>query len=330
MPETIEKGDLYFFYRNKVEVERATDLDDVQRFYLITVPDAHQGTARVFTVGQKRLPKLDVKRPSGREWAMNVMTDRPHDVGKALAPIEYETKTRGKRRISEAFPVGEGRYALVEHDGHTELAYRLMKPEKPGPAQRALELRSEASYVISVRNPAVQVEGFPESKPEYPERLKKLFAEKRWIDVHDPELLDYESIQLVLMGARERLDEIDLEIDGTPRLFQTLGLDEKEWPTEALDEGRFARTADGLEARPPDSDPSKGGRRGGRRARAAPSAAGVAEALKGIDLPAGKDALLDYAEDREAGEEVLETLEQLPDRQFETMADVQKAVGEVR
>src|SRR5437773_3560380 len=68
-------------------------------------------------------------------------------------------ETRGKRRIAAAAPAGEGKYSIVKHDGHTELAYLLELPEIPGPTQREFEIKKEASYIISVKNPDIQVPG---------------------------------------------------------------------------------------------------------------------------------------------------------------------------
>lgn len=330
MPEILEKGDIYFLYRNKTEVDRATSTSDIQRLYIVTVPDDNADKSRLLMVGKKRMPKLDSRRSRGREWMMNILTDRPQKIGETLGPIRYQTKTRGSRRISEAFPAGEGRYALVAHDDHTELAYRLVNPEHPGRPQQEMELKPEASYVISVRNPDIKVKGFPDASPDYPKSLKKLFAKKRWIDISDPALLNYENAHLLLVGAHERLDEIDLKIPGKPRLFKNLGLKKKEWSTDALFEGRYARTQQTLDEREPDEDPSKGGRKGGKRALSAPSAAGVASALKGIDLPRRKRGLIDYARDHGVDSKVIETLKALPNRKFNTMADVQKALAEVR
>lgn len=329
MLKKIEKGDIYFFYRNKADIDRAKSLNDVQRLYMIIVPDDGD-KGRMFVIGKKRMPKLSRSKPKAREWMMNIMTDQPQNIGEELRPAEYETKTKGSRRLSEAFPAGEGRYALVEHDGHTEFAYRLVNPEKPRKPQKELELKPEASYVISVRNPDIHVKGFPEEQPGYPQSLMKLFAEKRWIDISQPELLDYENAQLVLVGARDRLDEMDLKIPGKPKLFKNLSLDKKEWPTEALFKGNFAETKESLSAREPTDDPSKGGRKGGKKAVSAPSAAGIAKALQGIDLPKKKGGLVDYAQDQGADKETVEVLKALPDRKFNTMADVQKALAEVR
>lgn len=330
MTEATEKGDIYFFYRNKVDVERAESLKDIQRTYMILVPDDGKDKARMFIIGKKRMPKLNGDRSSAKEWTMNIMTGKPKEIGEELAPIEYETKTEGARRISAAFPVAEGRYALVQMEDQTELAWRMVNPEKPGKPQEEMQLKPEASYVISVRNPDIQVEGFPEERPDYPQSLRKLFAEKRWINISKPELLDYENAQLVMIGARRNLAELDVKVSGKPELFSNLGLDRKKWPTSALFESEFAETREALAEREPASDPSKGGHRGGREAVSSPSAAGVAKALKGVDLPKKKSSLVDYAQDHGADQETIDTLKALPDRKFNTMADVQKALAEVR
>ena len=51
--------------------------------------------------------------------------------------------------------------------------------------------------------------------------------------------------------------------------------------------------------------------------------------LKGIDYPARKQDLLDRAKQEGADENICATLEKLPDEEFETPADVSKAVGKI-
>lgn len=60
-----------------------------------------------------------------------------------------------------------------------------------------------------------------------------------------------------------------------------------------------------------------------------PNPISVAKALKGIDFPSDKAGLLEHARsgterDREGAVGVIE---RLPDRQYTSMADVEKAVG---
>ncbi len=51
--------------------------------------------------------------------------------------------------------------------------------------------------------------------------------------------------------------------------------------------------------------------------------------LKGVDYPASKQDLIKHAEQVGADENVRSALEQLPDEQFQTPADVSKAVGNI-
>ena len=49
--------------------------------------------------------------------------------------------------------------------------------------------------------------------------------------------------------------------------------------------------------------------------------------LKGVDYPAKKDQLIVAAKEHGADENVIEALEALPNKSFETPADVNKALG---
>jgi hypothetical protein len=51
--------------------------------------------------------------------------------------------------------------------------------------------------------------------------------------------------------------------------------------------------------------------------------------LKGMDYPANKQDLIEHAKRQGADENVRSTLEQLPDQNYETPAEVSKAVGEL-
>lgn len=59
------------------------------------------------------------------------------------------------------------------------------------------------------------------------------------------------------------------------------------------------------------------------------SPANVAHHLKGIDFPADKNDLVNHAKNDGADNEVMEVLDQMPTRQYGSMADVMKGVGEV-
>ncbi len=59
------------------------------------------------------------------------------------------------------------------------------------------------------------------------------------------------------------------------------------------------------------------------------SPANIARSLKGIDFPVGKRDLVEHARKNNADQEVIEVLQQLPDREYGNMADVEKGVGKV-
>lgn len=55
----------------------------------------------------------------------------------------------------------------------------------------------------------------------------------------------------------------------------------------------------------------------------------VQKFLSGMDYPASKEEIVEHAKSKGADENIMQTLEQLPDESFETPADVSKAIGEI-
>ena len=58
------------------------------------------------------------------------------------------------------------------------------------------------------------------------------------------------------------------------------------------------------------------------------SMAVISETLKGIGFPVNKQKCVDYAMQRNASREVVETLERMPGSNFESMSSVWHAIGE--
>jgi len=58
------------------------------------------------------------------------------------------------------------------------------------------------------------------------------------------------------------------------------------------------------------------------------SPSNVAHHLKGIHFPARKRDLLRQAEDNDAGPDILDMIENMPEMDYESMADIMKACGE--
>jgi hypothetical protein len=348
--QVLEEGDLFFFYRPRVGTAEVRTRQDVQRLFMVTAPfgrgaaespakgksrarkrktdAADKKIYRLFVVGKKTLPEIreGETSPEERNWALNLLTSSdPEDVRRELQAKAYTTETRGERQVAAARPVGEGKYQLLQHGGHTELAYVLELPERPGPAQEEFEIKDQASYIVSVKNPDVTVPGFPGGarKPRYPKRLKEHFGQRRWINVTDPALLDYENTQIALVGARagDVEEELEITIDGedetqqSAEIFRRLKIQQEQVPLAPLFEGEFPEAAETRET----------GHRG--------SPAGIARLFAGFAFPADKDELLDHARghrDRidNAGE-LIDLLDQLPETRYGSMADVEGALGEV-
>ncbi|MFL6376504.1 MAG: DUF2795 domain-containing protein [Nitrososphaeraceae archaeon] len=359
--QIIEHGDIFFFYRPKVGTEEVEDIEDVQRFYMITSPEDGGKTKkkdvyRLFLVGQKQLPEIVEGKSTSKErnWALNTLTtSNPDDIHKELLAAEYTTETRGKRRIAAAAPAGEGKYSIVKHDGHTELAYLLELPEIPGPTQREFEIKKEASYIISVKNPEIKVPGFAafseDKKPKYSKHLIEKFGDRRWINVEDPELLNYENTQLLLVGARKKDVEEELGIDideqnETERsadIFKELKIKREQIPLKPLLKGEFPQKeeipmAQEVKQLSPEEAPGgRGGKIGGKAAATkAASAAAIAKLLSGIDFPKDKNKVISYAEKNKTKldepEQAINTLKEIPDRTYHNMVEIEKALGEIR
>ena len=59
------------------------------------------------------------------------------------------------------------------------------------------------------------------------------------------------------------------------------------------------------------------------------SAARITHFLGGMQFPASRDQLIHQAQQNDAGAKVLELLERMPNRDYGSMADVMKGVGQV-
>jgi hypothetical protein len=354
--QVLEEGDIFFFYRPRVGTEEVDDIEDIQRFYMITAPE--DGRYRLFILGQKRLPEIVEGKSTSEErnWALNILTtDNPEDIRKEFLPAEYETETRGRRRLAAAILAGEGKYAIVKHDNHTELAYVLELPKVPGPVQKEFGIKKEASYIISVKNPNIEIPGFAvfeKRKPKYPAKIKEAFGDRRWINVENPDILNYENTQVLLIGAKQGNVEKELgielneekETENTAELFKELKIRKEQVPLKPFLRGEFPskrdaeqRAAAATEVRTLSREeaPGRGGKVGGQAAATrAPSAAALAKLLSGVDFPKTRSELLTYAKRNrqkvKAAEEIIQIIRELPERRYKSMADVEKALAKIR
>src|SRR5918993_3077545 len=112
--QIIESGDIFFFYRPKIETEEVKDIEDVQRFYMIMSQDISSSSKdnknknkdknyRLFLLGRKKMPEIVKGKSTSEErnWALNILSSSNlEEIHNELLAAEYTTKTRGKRRLA--------------------------------------------------------------------------------------------------------------------------------------------------------------------------------------------------------------------------------------
>jgi hypothetical protein len=245
MSEVLERGSIYFFYRPRIGEEAPAREADLQRFYVVLSSD-RDGLVRLITVGRKHLPDAPGKE---RTWGfVSRVGRRPEEVEDELDPARYQTKTRGEREQPAARPAGEGIYAIVDHDGHTHLAYALELPRSTGEVQRELNIEEQGSYIVSVRNPEApappQAGLRCEQRPEYPRALRERFRGRRFGELDPPDYLDYEGAELLLIGAADDpVAELGIRLDperesaASADVFHDLRLERDKHPLEPLFHG---------------------------------------------------------------------------------------------
>ncbi len=198
----VEKGDIFFLFRPRVDEDQPSDITDVQRFFVVLRPEG-RAKFRLLVVGRKRLPDIGEHE---RNWGfVGLVTDSADAIERELREESYETKTRGERREPAARPAGEGVYAITLEDEQMHLSYALELPEWPAEVQRAFKILPGASYVLSVKTlekGQPSGAGLRESaKADYPERLQREFHGRRF-EREDVRLLDYPGAEFIMIGAR--------------------------------------------------------------------------------------------------------------------------------
>jgi hypothetical protein len=244
-PIILEQGDIYFFYRPKKDVKEVKGIEDVRRFFMVTGPESKQ-FYRLFVIGKKSLPEIrkSEARASERYWARvgGIFQDQ-NELTKELFSDEF-------RKGDVARPAGLGKYVIVRHQNHAELAYILETPEEPGEAQKELGIEKEASYIISIINPKKPApSGYPsaEEPPKYPEDvLKELSEDQNFVSLRDTRLIDYQNAQMILIGAREGKDvikrDLGIEIKEEKKgsnIFDKLKVRKEEIPIKPLTETKL-------------------------------------------------------------------------------------------
>jgi hypothetical protein len=245
----LERGNIYFAYRPKVQAQTAHGFDDVQRFYVVISPRS-KASYRLIVIGQKKLPAV-TGRGDRMAWGfVEEVSSRPEDVEDELDPRRYFTKTRGEREQPAARPAGEGVYAIARHDRHTHFGYVLELPEKPGEVQRALNIGEDGNYIVNVKSPKAPLApgtGLDKGRrvASFPRNLQMRFRGRRFIPLDPPDFLDHEGAEIVLIGAKRSVSALGLrleprrETEATAEIFTELRMEKSLHPVGPLLEGKW-------------------------------------------------------------------------------------------
>lgn len=248
--ETLENGNIYFFYRPRVQEEDPEGKADIQRLYMVLNAESPKERFRLSIIGRKKLQDPD-QSGGAREWGfVDLVRKDPKTIREALGPETYTTKTRGERHDPAARPCGEGVYRILRHQDHTHLVYVLELPEKQSEVQQELGIAEEASYIISVKNPekgAPRAAGLQkERQADYPKNLQEKFRERRFAEVDPADFLNHEGTEFVLVSASADIrEELGIELDAEKEseysadIFKELGIDKSQRPVEPLFEGEW-------------------------------------------------------------------------------------------
>lgn len=192
MVEVLERGDISFFFRPRVQSADpvgASTAPGVQSlfFVLSTAGDRH----RRVRVGRKRMPVA----AGERLWAR---VERVGSLQRVLAAQleaeEYTTKTRGDRYQPGARPIGQGCYAFARHDDHVHLVYRLLQCEPDVP---------DEVQVPDAGSDLVLFERVPRERAA-------------WTTAGEPALLDAEGAEIVIVGVAGADDDLGVDVLAEP------------------------------------------------------------------------------------------------------------------
>jgi hypothetical protein len=195
--QVLERGDISFFYRPVVQPAEAMSYPvGVQSFFALLSPGGRPLHRRL-RIGRKRMPMV----AGERLWAR---VERVGSLDRVLAgqleAERYHTKTRGERYQPEARPIAQGSYAVVRHDDHCHLAYRIEHKELDDDLPVEIRVPEAASHLILF-----------ERAPD---------GGATWSVEGDPDRLDEEGAEIVLVGGDNQPErELGIELLPPPVLL---------------------------------------------------------------------------------------------------------------
>lgn len=211
----LERGEITFLYRPRVEEHHPEDLGDVQRVLLLLSPDGAL-RERLIAVGRKRIPR-SARRD--RFWGYVDLVLAPYDMNAALGAQVYGTKTRGLRHLPAARPFARGTYDITTHgDEHSHLRWTVESVDDDDPVAADMNIERKANYIVTIANPDPTLWGLleaPDLQSElfddlelhvtiptpFPPALQSRFGDRRYAQLDSVEWLEHPGAELVFMGA---------------------------------------------------------------------------------------------------------------------------------
>ncbi|CAO3563492.1 unnamed protein product [Mortierella alpina] len=244
-PRTLEKGNVFFFYRPKIDVHKPQGPNDVQKLYMLLCPDdaagrpaaedkvgkldssskpSHSGKPqhRLLVVPRKLLP-VPGNGVKSRVWAfVDKVSSDLDEVESRLERYTYSTKTRGERTQESARLIGEARYEFILENNHSHFVYALAVPQEPGEVQMSFHIAKEGQFLVQVKNPEIQTPATERGEARYatlgqgaaklPEHLQEKFRgiRKDWVryaPLDTGEFLDISHVELGFFAVNKGAKE---------------------------------------------------------------------------------------------------------------------------
>jgi hypothetical protein len=199
----LEKGDIYFFYRPKINKSIVNKKADVGKFFFI-IHDRSDQFYRIIIIGKKQLPTANL-HPVEFAFVSKVATDQ-QQLLEFLEEQRYMTKTRGERTVPAAHPIGEGKYLFLKMGKITHFVYLIEKSERGKSIQKEFKLANEGIFIVQVKNPEHPSDKglAPDQRADYPASLEKKFKKKKFSPLESGAFLNYEGSELLLIGERSK------------------------------------------------------------------------------------------------------------------------------
>ncbi|KAF9292155.1 hypothetical protein BGZ68_010411 [Mortierella alpina] len=242
---TIERGNVFFFYRPKIDVHKPQGPNDVQKLYMLLCPDdavgrpaaedevgkqeasskpSHSGKPqhRLLILPRKLLP-VPGHGAKSRVWAfVDKVSADLDEVESRLERYTYSTKTRGERTQQSARLIGEARYEIILDNNHSHFVYALAVPQEPGEVQKSFHIAKEGQFLVQVKNPEIQTAATERGEARYatlgksaaklPKHLQEKFRgiRKDWVryaPLDTGEFLDISHVELGLFAVNKGAKE---------------------------------------------------------------------------------------------------------------------------